>query len=449
MAFNPYATITILENQQLNEEAHFYKELRNLQDLKPECEAFPSQNIPPFYRQSDETNENGSNNSIKLGETRFRRIFRTVEKQKHKKRIQSYILSPKIISKFEEAICVSSTSNVKFDEISWDDLSPYRTYGNGVYLSNEFLDFFVFCDKNNEKYFRVMDYLNFLKLLSKIFFSFLLFEKVDQNVFYNFDSLVSEETLNDFVEVVIKYISGLDALEKHEPYYIVYATSLMMSFLTNYENEKIPIRKLLFSKIFIKFINFDNEESQSLIDNDSNDSLVSQPINPFHPKQCIELYNLFGKLDVSKSGLLRMCDIKTINSHIFTEAFLDRLVHHVFEGAIDNDKLDYILFCRFYLAIKYITAPRSVDLLFSVADIDGDGVISNFDILYFYKEMLKELNIPAEDHSYDAFYSELLDYLNASPKTGITKELIYTTKTGAVFFMLLFDRNTFLSFGEN
>ena len=63
--------------------------------------------------------------------------------------------------------------------------------------------------------------------------------------------------------------------------------------------------------------------------------------------------------------------------------------------------------------------------------------------------MLKELNIPAEDHSYDAFYSELLDYVNASPKTGITKELIYTTKTGAVFFMLLFDRNTFLSFGEN
>lgn len=462
METEPKATLTLLTSNNFQDAAKYYREYRDIKS--------PNQNeleiqIPKFYEPEDELNlQKGKQNE------KVKNIFKLIENLKFKKDISSLILQPKDIQYIKSIVLSEESKLVLFDSIKWDELRKNPTLGKSYYLSEEFLSAFKiekskYYQSHVKKYvaFKSVEYIDCLLLNSRLFYAYSFFEEINPNVFYDFNSFVSEDTISSFVEIMIPHLNSLKNLGKMKDYYIPYATTLIMTFLTFYEKEKIPLKKLLFSKIFIKFINIDYDDlikkdkpkissnSNPIADDgfpnfsNSSSNVIRRQNNPFKQNESKIIYNKFIKMDSKKTGYLRMEDIKKTDNYLFTDAFLDRLFHNVLtETSYNEDRFDYILFLRFYISLNYMKTPRSVDLFFEVADIDGDGVISNFDILYFYKEMIKETKIDKEKHSYDRFYSELLDITKCNAKDGITKKQIYQNKVGYPFFLLLFDISTFM-----
>lgn len=461
MYSDPKSTLTLLESNNFKNEARYYREFMGIQ--KSDQNELSLQ-IPTFFQPENDQNSSDDNKKGKV-----KNMFKMIENLKFKKNISSFILKPNDIKFFKSIVESSESKLVKFDSINWAELRKNPSFGKSYYLSDDFLSAFKiekskYHQNHIEKIviFKSSEYIDCLLLVSRIFFAYSFFEKIDPKVFYDFDGFVSEDNLSFFIEKMIPYLNSLKNLGKMTDYYVPYATALIMTYLTFYEKEKIPIKDLLFSKIFIKFINIDYDDlikkDKPKISNNSipiaDDGLPNfsnsssnvgrRPNNPFKPEESKIIYNKFIKMDSKKTGYLRMEDVKKTDNFWFTDAFLDRLFHNVLtETSYNEDRFDYILFLRFYLSLNYMKTPRSVDLFFEVADIDGDGVISNFDILYFYKEMIRESKIDKEKHSYDKFYSELLDITKCNAKDGITKKQIYQNKVGYPFFLLLFDINTF------
>ncbi|KAK8863990.1 Serine/threonine-protein phosphatase 2A regulatory subunit B'' subunit gamma [Tritrichomonas musculus] len=463
MFTDPNSTPTLLLNYNFKEEAKYYKEYRNMEEAN---HLKINEQIPNFFESEDILLERMGNHQKEVKKGNLGSKFRELEFLKFKKDLSSLILQQKDIDRIKLFVGSEQSKTVLFNSINWKVLRKSDTYGNSFYLSEDFLNFFKIEKykrlQNIEKkiiVFKSAEYIDCLLLTTRIFSAFRNFEDADPNAFYDFDSFVSEETISYFIELMIPQINSLKDLRQHKDYYIPYATTLIMTFLTSYEKEKIPLKKLLFSKIFIKFINLDYDDhikrekhrvpslnADDGFPNFSSSSNVSRiRNNPFSLKESKHIYETFIKMDSQKSGYLTINDVKETDNFLFTNAFLDRLFHNVLtETAYNDDRFDYTSFLRFYVSLNFMKSPRSVDLFFDVADIDGDGVISNFDILYFYKEMIKESKIDKELHSYDRFYSELLDITKCNAKEGITKQQIYINKVGNPFFFLLFDIKTFI-----
>ncbi|OHT14589.1 hypothetical protein TRFO_14998 [Tritrichomonas foetus] len=359
-------------------------------------------------------------------ENSFTETFLRIMELKRRSSISSFVLKPNDITLFESELGLPYKRAIPYKSINWPKLRQnVKNAGQQFYLTDNFIKYFI--DKKQN--FKSLEYMDCLRLLSRIFDSYKYMDSIEN---IEIDGSLNEAQISNFIEVMIPHIYGLQSMGSHTDYYIPYATSLMMFFLTSFDGDKVFVRRFFSSKYLIKFINLAYEDETK---------------NPFQIQASRKAYRVFMQLDSQKTGYLTQSDVKEFERFSFTDAFIHRLFNDVFIGAIFNEgRLDYTLYLNFYLAVKYMKSPRSVDLLFQVADIDGDGIIGNFDILYFYKAMIKELGNPK--HNYDTFLSELLDYTKSSALNGITKEQIYKTRSGDPFFLLLFDKVTFTKWEE-
>ena len=405
MYLTPESTATKLKSLGFSKEADYFNSLVLSKEMNP------SQQIPTFYN----FHENCQNS--------FAKLFKKASKLRYKRMISNLILEEEDFINLESALGLPTRKIVPFSSINWKEVDSLISFCDGFYLNENLLSNF-----KKGSAFNSLDYINFLKYLSFIFETYERIDDLDLN------SVVSESDISNFINVIIHDIPSLKNLGNYIDYYTTYATAVMMFFLTSFEGSKVFTRRFLSSRILLQLINLRFENNP--------DNLKR---NPFRKDASSLAYNTFVRLDSEQSGYLLPTDVKEFNRFSFTDAFLSRLFNNVLTTELNDGRLDYTLFLSFYLATTFLKSPRSVDLFFQVADIDGDGLISNFDILYFYKAMKKECKI--NNHSYETFLSELLDNTKGKPE-GITKEQIYKTRSSDPFFLLLFDKNTFKKWEE-
>ena len=292
----------------------------------------------------------------------------------------------------------------------------------------EVLDYFTI-KKNND--FNSKKYVNFLKAYSNRRLCKLQLMKCDK---YQ-NQTVTNDTLRSFFERKAKKIDALQSLyNKHQnflEYYFEIILSIFFFFLSPiYESKCIDIYDLLSSKLFDQFICMDELPAKT---------------NPLTIKNTREIYYAFIKLDSEEKGLLIMKDIKKIDNYNFTDVFTSR-VFQVFQ--LYQEKLDIYLFIYLLLSIRNISKPNGTKLFFKFIDLDEKGYITQSDILYFYKGLIKEIDDGIENHSFDHFLSELFDIVGCS-KDQITLDDIVKSKQQSLFFKLLIDINTFIQWELN
>ncbi|KAK8886669.1 Serine/threonine-protein phosphatase 2A regulatory subunit B'' subunit gamma [Tritrichomonas musculus] len=307
---------------------------------------------------------------------------------------------------------------IDFQKLS-NEIGEYKCH---TIFSSDVLDYFTNKKSNN---FNSKKYVKFLSAYSQRKVCKLQLMKCDPYLIHT----VTNDTLRSFFERKAKKIEALQALYNKSKnffeYYFEIILSIFFFFLSPiYESKCIDIYDLLSSKLFDQFICMDKLPRQT---------------NPLTIKNTREIYYSFIKLDSEEKGLLIMKDIKKIDNYIFTDVFTSR-VFQVFQ--LYQEKLDIYLFIYLLLSIRNISKPNGTKLFFKFIDLDEKGWISQSDILFFYKGLIKEIDDSIDNHSFDHFLAELYDIVGCS-NNQITLDDIVKSKQQNLFFKLLIDINTF------
>uniref|UniRef100_A0A914WNS2 EF-hand domain-containing protein n=1 Tax=Plectus sambesii TaxID=2011161 RepID=A0A914WNS2_9BILA len=123
---------------------------------------------------------------------------------------------------------------------------------------------------------------------------------------------------------------------------------------------------------------------------------------------------LIDKLDMTKHG---------------NGAIPSRVIDRVFSGAVSRglgrgrpmDKLNYTDFVAFILAEEDKRHPTSIEYWFRCLDIDGDGVLSLYELEYFYSEVARKMEaMGIESMKFQDVACQLLDIVNPKLEDRVT-----------------------------
>jgi Ca2+-binding EF-hand superfamily protein len=156
----------------------------------------------------------------------------------------------------------------------------------------------------------------------------------------------------------------------------------------------------------------------------------------FHPDHVNQDRSQFNALDLNRDGLLEPADLQRMH---LTGTFARRLCDILYSGW----PLDFKWFVVFMTTWESIGTEWANTIIFEILDIDSDGVISDVEVLYFWKDMSRELRRVAPDKpiiGVESFVAERFDAFGVS-ELAITKEQFVAARGPhvATFVKLLAD----------
>ncbi|PAA55967.1 hypothetical protein BOX15_Mlig023791g2 [Macrostomum lignano] len=106
------------------------------------------------------------------------------------------------------------------------------------------------------------------------------------------------------------------------------------------------------------------------------------------------IYCKFWDIDTDHDLFISKEDLRRHNNY----ALSDRIIDRIFSGAVSRNKslltesrMSYPDFVWFLLAEEDKRHPRSIEYWFRCMDLDGDGVISLYEMEYFYTEQMRRM----------------------------------------------------------
>ena len=331
------------------------------------------------------------------------------------------MLTPNKIANIKRALNASKNNKIDLKFINFDAIAHENNLKDNFIFDKNIIDKF-----STNGMLNVQMYISFIESRLSFEQSTLKFLKYNSSITQSKLSLEPEK-LKDFIISRSKHIKALRPLFvkliDFQDYYFEIVLAIFIFFVAQ-KNLRFNIKELFSCHLFHQFIEMDTLPEK----------------NPFTLKHTIKIYNAFATKDSRMAGMLCKDDIKILGKKKFTYAFLERLFEVL---GIYDEGIDIILFTRIILASKNMSEVPGAQFFFKVFDLDDEGVINQFDILYFYKSMIAECNIKDEDRSlFKSFLSKLLDIIGChSPE--ITLDQLIKSNSQEIFFLLLCDINTF------
>jgi serine/threonine-protein phosphatase 2A regulatory subunit B'' len=163
------------------------------------------------------------------------------------------------------------------------------------------------------------------------------------------------------------------------------------------------------------------------------------------------LYCKFWELDTDHDFLLDKEDLLKYDGHAFSRKAIDRIFSEVpmtFTSGRPG-KMAYEDFCWFLIADEDKTTDRSLELFFSLVDLDGDGRISRAEMEHFYCEQEQRLEcLNHEVVKFPDVLSQMCDLLDKKEAVYCLDDFKRKREISGVFFSILLSLNKFLSYEQ-
>ncbi|XP_015991723.2 serine/threonine-protein phosphatase 2A regulatory subunit B'' subunit beta isoform X3 [Rousettus aegyptiacus] len=160
------------------------------------------------------------------------------------------------------------------------------------------------------------------------------------------------------------------------------------------------------------------------------------------------IYCKFWELDTDHDLLIDAQDLARHNDHAISSKMIDR----VFSGAVTRGrkvqkegKISYADFVWFLISEEDKKTPTSIEYWFRCMDLDGDGVLSMFELEYFYEEQCRRLDSMAiEALPFEDCLCQMLDLVKPQNEGKITLHDLKSCKLANVFFDTFFNIEKYL-----
>lgn len=162
------------------------------------------------------------------------------------------------------------------------------------------------------------------------------------------------------------------------------------------------------------------------------------------------LYCRFWELDANHDLQIDKEDLMRYSSHSLTTRIVDRIFSghaRPLDAPQNTGYMSYTDFIWFCLSEEDKTSDTAIDYWFRCIDMDGDGIITMFDMEYFYKEQLHRMeSFGHEPVQIKDILCQLLDMIspNINPPM-IRRRDLKKCRLAGNFFNILFNLNKFFT----
>jgi len=174
---------------------------------------------------------------------------------------------------------------------------------------------------------------------------------------------------------------------------------------------------------------------------------INQVTDFFSYEHFYVIYCKFWELDKDHDLFIDREDLSRHNEH----ALSTRMIERIFSGAVTRGsaqkegRMSYTEFVWFLLAEEDKRHNTAIEYWFRCMDLDGDGVISMYELEYFYEEQLQRMEqLGIETLPFDDCLCQMLDMIRPGNSNRITLQDLKRCKMTPVFFDTFFNLEKYL-----
>eukprot|EP01080_Neovahlkampfia_damariscottae_P002123 gene2123-1989_t len=244
-----------------------------------------------------------------------------------------------------------------------------------------------------------------------------------------------EPILHDLLE----FHPGLDFL-KDPNFKSRYAeTVIVRIFYTVNQNksEKMTLGEFKKSELLKVF-----KELDGLID-------INSELNFFSYEHFYVIYCKFWELDEDKDSLISAEDLQYYDNYSLNPLIVERVIEGYGrkpKSEVEN-KLNYEDFIWFILSEEDKTSKTSIEYFFRCLDLDGDGVLSHYELESFYQYQLLRME-EDEPVSFEFIIDQLYDIIKPKKKPLFTLNDLKTSRLVYLFFNTFCNYNKFMLYEQ-
>ncbi|XP_041354697.1 serine/threonine-protein phosphatase 2A regulatory subunit B'' subunit beta-like isoform X2 [Gigantopelta aegis] len=174
---------------------------------------------------------------------------------------------------------------------------------------------------------------------------------------------------------------------------------------------------------------------------------INQVSDYFSYEHFYVIYCKFWELDQDHDLFISKSDLSRHNEHALSTRVIDR----IFSGAVTRGprqregRMSYPEFVWFLIAEEDKKNPTSIEYWFRCMDLDGDGVISMYEMEYFYEEQMQKMeSMGIEKLPFEDCLCQMLDMVRPRQQGQITLSDLKACKMTDIFFDTFFNLDKFL-----
>ncbi|KAI3356433.1 hypothetical protein L3Q82_017650 [Scortum barcoo] len=242
-----------------------------------------------------------------------------------------------------------------------------------------------------------------------------------------------------FLQDVVNSHTGLAFLKEAPDFHSRYITTVIQRIFYNVNRSwtgKIPCSELRKSNFLQNVALLEQEED------------VNQLTEFFSYEHFYVIYCKFWELDTDHDLYIDQKDLAQHND----QAISHKMIERIFSGTVTRDRrvykegrLSYADFVWFLISEEDKKTDTSIEYWFRCMDLDGDGVLSMYELEYFYEEQCQKLEAMAiEPLPFEDCLCQMLDLVKPEVEGKITLRDLKRCKLAHIFFDTFFNIEKYL-----
>lgn len=258
---------------------------------------------------------------------------------------------------------------------------------------------------------RLVSHLKLMKNCATLYFEMLKYDKMKCGI-------ITEDDFFKYVSSVVSNLPFMDLFTDDNPDFVScfshFIVQRMLTGLDPLRTKVVQIDRIIRDPTFMYFVQLDQWEDEQ-----------QRELDPVTAKR---LVSGFHALDTDKDQKITRDDLLYLSIGWFSELFIDRLVL-VLPG---NGEMDMSWFFRFCVIYANLGRPWANAIMFDVLDLDGNGIINEYEYHLFFHALMKEWRdaCEAREPSYDVLAGEAFDMCNATSNSMTKEHFIKASRAG-------------------
>ncbi|XP_067083657.1 serine/threonine-protein phosphatase 2A regulatory subunit B'' subunit beta isoform X1 [Osmerus mordax] len=245
---------------------------------------------------------------------------------------------------------------------------------------------------------------------------------------------LEQEDFIPFLQDVVNSHAGLAFLKEASDFHSRYITTVVQRIFYNVNRSwsgRITCSELRRSSFPQNVALLEQEED------------VNQLTEFFSYEHFYVIYCKFWELDTDHDLYIHQKDLVRHND----QAISHRMVQRIFSGCVSRDRkvhkesrISYADFVWFLISEEDKKTNTSIEYWFRCMDLDGDGVLSMYELEYFYEEQCQKLeNMAIEPLPFEDCLCQMLDLVKPEVEGKITLRDLKRCKMTHIFFDTFFN----------